>query len=438
MPLVAKRDLTGCIHHVWLTDGPLPDIAVECLVSYAPARQVLWVGHESGEVAVPRHVPGLSVRLLTQEAAGVSPARVAWLLAKLPVQHVKDEVALQIVSRWGGVFTDLDVISTGHPMPDGHLFVEEVQACDGRKLRKLHITLSIFGAPPADAVIREAAAQIQAHHTEMVSTGKMSRWMWNGACLSAVVGRCDTARLEVRPSVEYMPLPMHTRELPGSVPPTPGAPTIQDMVAKTKTINVWQRQWNPRLQQAALAWAREQRATRESLCARADAKVAVRLRQKGPQASAVAVRRVEPPLAVPPQGAERIRALLRTTMQDFIVPRLGEVVGLRVLADCLEVLDVQPHLWAREPQAATAALMHVCLAFQTQGYYDAETHAETMRAEMSGELKGGAAHKSPVEMARADVLTTLGTSREETVRLALFTLASWQSRSSQPLVHPGS
>ncbi len=364
------------IHHVWL-GKQLPALALEALRSFAPSRQVLWV---LGPAGVPRtsaamawiwlgdaavtecggfpKVLGLTVKTVPDTLMPLS--RLVWLLEQdVPVQFIKDELSLRIILRFGGVFTDLDVLSTGRELvpqksASGYLFAQEpIARRPGRPARKPGgLSLATFGAPPRAEVLQDALAAIASNLTKVGRAGgHADTWLGNQRAFTQVILERSELRDAIAEPLLHLPFPLWLRSFP---PPArePGdneVPTLAAVEGASFVVNLWSRQWSQPMQKAAVTWLRSVRA-------------------RSPRA----------PTPTPRPNDAKLRDLLRDVMSTFLMPRLGLPAALRVTADCLEAVPATMEELARRGpielatlREAAAALVHICLAFQPAPLLDA-------------------------------------------------------------------
>ena len=149
-----------CVHHLWLDLQPsasepgkpwLSELAMHCLRSWQPLKQVLWVYDLGPAEALSREVPGLHCK---NAADVLAPGLVLSLLAgHVPVQLVKDIFSMRALALQGGWWADLDVFWLGRPLPihdSGYAFVlEPHQRCAKMAFGRAHdrLTLALFALP---------------------------------------------------------------------------------------------------------------------------------------------------------------------------------------------------------------------------------------------------------------------------------------------------
>lgn len=152
------------IHHVWLqlpgASGPSP-LNMECMASWEPMPQRLWVSHELGEdeaAWLAIHCPSLQIRPVSNV---FSMHQIAgWLSSNIPVQIVKDMVSMAILAACGGLFADLDIYWLGKQPGNffqGNWFHLEPHPSAGRRFSRLsdRVTLAILAMPKDSAVANE-------------------------------------------------------------------------------------------------------------------------------------------------------------------------------------------------------------------------------------------------------------------------------------------
>ncbi len=284
MPAWASLAQDGVIHHLWI-DGSgeqeppgLSDECLECLQSWVPRLQCLWL---YADLPLPSW-PGLR----KCDLQCILPrGRAQWLLLNnVPVQVVKDMLSLRILARHGGIFTDLDIFSLGREIPlrDGYVFTQEPETgLQGTRKRKVSLlSLQFLGAPVNTCLAGVGKHMERLWHAYAKKVlnkkcepkdwrKKHTLWMRNTRMFSDFVRANDSLSQAVRPPIYHLPLGASCRNLPPFDAGDDGArvdyaqgeePSRASMVRHSLTLGIWARQWPPELKQVVLEWVRCTRA----------------------------------------------------------------------------------------------------------------------------------------------------------------------------------
>lgn len=245
---------------------------MSCLTSWCPHKQALWV-YSTLETLI---VPGVAQFDLSE----ILPQGVAsFLLAhNTPPQMVKDVMQFRILHKFGGVFTDLDVLWVGRPLPafEGDLFVWEATRDPSRRFsrRTPLLSLAICGFAQGSILARDLADKCLTRwqtHAEHVREGKLPvqwqkcspQWMANTRDLTEAVVSAGL-QAAIRMPIELQPYPLWLKDLESAscleLPPWGEVlayqPPHEELVRRHSIcVNLWERQWSQTLQRQVLALA---------------------------------------------------------------------------------------------------------------------------------------------------------------------------------------
>ncbi len=293
----AQANLVGNVHHLWLDlhaepVGPerpfLNDIALECIRSWAPMVQCLWLYDTGHGKTLAENVQGLRIK---NAADILAPGIVLSLLAgQVAMQLIKDIFSMKVLALHGGIWADLDVMWLGRipPIQSGHAFALEPHSrCSGEFLGRKsdRVTLAWFAMPKGSPLavtladhwlkywLRWAADHfLQTEPFEWDKKNQQSLWMKNTTEFTKKVLALPAARTDyLHMPLVFMPFPirMSTAQLALArhADLTPGladikaldydkpymVPALKDIALHSCTANIWQRQWPKDLQDDVLA-----------------------------------------------------------------------------------------------------------------------------------------------------------------------------------------
>jgi hypothetical protein len=124
----------GAVHHFWIFSGTTRMDATAsgklmpfCLLSHQPLPQILWTYEAS---RCETQVTGVQGVLIKNPESLMPRCQVEFMLENnVPPQFIKDIMAMKLLHRFGGVFTDSDVMGMGAPMstlaPGGFCLIKE-------------------------------------------------------------------------------------------------------------------------------------------------------------------------------------------------------------------------------------------------------------------------------------------------------------------------
>jgi hypothetical protein len=279
------------VHHIWIglpdTPGQLSDLSKNCLASWDPLPQMLWVVqplHPADATWARKHCPNLAVMPVAQ----VMPIDriAAWLHGRVAVQIVKDILSMAILEAHGGLYTDLDIFWTGRlPMlVNGYWLPLEPHRLSGHAFcrKSDRVTLACFAMPKGAELARglvakwvktwdawadkEAAAEEPFDWT--AAAVQTSLWMQNTRQFHEATERLALEQAYVLP-IYAMPwgktlkaadipaiqsgksnVPVVCQPLDYTVPyPVPSCIDVEQLAC---TVNLWARQWDTSVQQWAL------------------------------------------------------------------------------------------------------------------------------------------------------------------------------------------
>ena len=313
-----KAKVESCIegnlvHHVWLQlPGNDPfgscwscpsSLNLECLASWEPTPQTLWVSHDLGKQEatwLASHCPNLMIRPVGNVFSMVQIA--GWLSSNVPVQIVKDMVSMAILAACGGLFADLDIYWLGRQpvrLFNGYWFHLEPHPSAGRRFSRQsdRVTLAILAMPQASSLAQEllqcwkvawsvhAAGQANeaTEQTNWEDLNVITRlWMRNTNDLHKKI-----ATLELQQAIQQpiMAIPWtknltmkHIQAIESGLVDNTAArttlkydepymqPSIKTVAKFTVAVNLWVRQWkDSKVQDWALTTVRRLRAKTLSL-----------------------------------------------------------------------------------------------------------------------------------------------------------------------------
>ena len=124
----------GAVHHFWIFSGTTRMDATAsgklmpfCLLSHQPLPQILWTYEAS---RCESQVVGVQGILIKNPESLMPRCQVEFMLENnVPPQFIKDIMSMKLLHRFGGVFTDSDVMGMGAPMsrlaPGGFCLIKE-------------------------------------------------------------------------------------------------------------------------------------------------------------------------------------------------------------------------------------------------------------------------------------------------------------------------
>ena len=306
-----KRQRLACkqpgliVHHLWINMGlqaslgelGLSNMANQCLMSWVPCEQWLWV--YSPDLAMDHNVPA-NVRIM--DAQDILPAAyvVAMLLGNVPIQFIKDIFSMKAIHAHGGLWTDMDILWLGRPLAQGesgYIFTVEPHTKPASQPfgRSSHrVSLAIFGLPRGAKLAKDLGDGWLQHWLQFALRqysapeaidwtswdAQKGLWMYNTRqfTMQAIAIAAIQGSAVLRVPLEFMPLGMRLK--PSDWPALQQAlratepqlaiadityneaflqSSCADMAAYSCTVNLWDRQWPADLQDAVLAWAIQQR-----------------------------------------------------------------------------------------------------------------------------------------------------------------------------------
>ena len=264
-----ETDGQALIHHVVVfTDEAelvLRELWSECLRSYQPMQQILWLYQD---IQVPQDIGNVK----KCDASALMPlSQARWYMrGATPVHFVKDILSFKALLHFGGLFTDLDVFGLGFSwdqiMPHGILLCQEPNPDGFYQKTYTCVNLAAVGLPKgnqnAQVCVDRMVEKWKKHTVAVLDAQKKAPnwqkkhpdWMFNTRTFSELVQQDPQLRRHVLPTSFCMPLSARAKAFPAA-----GTALAEKMLVETKLLNMWDRQWPLQLKEKALLWAKQRR-----------------------------------------------------------------------------------------------------------------------------------------------------------------------------------
>ena len=264
----------------------MPEFEKMSLLSFAPLyQQTIWTYDVE---CIRRTTAGIS-NIMVKNANAIMPQGLAeYLVANsVDIRLVKDIISLGCLYKEGGIFTDLDLICLGRPLPvcSGFVFgTEPIKMLPRRRRRSSYLVVGgvpcgfnfgIIGAPLGDPRVKAWGGQLLSYWRNMaedVRTGKREKfnfskndwqngafWGYNQRHIESKLAESPVLLSAALPPASCSPIPhwmrswpaSHSAERPVAYISLPvkshgyEVPTLARIADIAPLINTWKRQWGP-------------------------------------------------------------------------------------------------------------------------------------------------------------------------------------------------
>ena len=202
MPIACKRLRSKCSKS-WASPVPIPAKANEALVHHIiisePGEEVLphslWLDVLSSYVPMPQIVwmyediklPPIANLRKCDASCLIEAGQARWLMkGNTPLHVVKDLLSMKALSRFGGLYTDLDVFGLGFAwgelVPEGILLCKEPDVKNRLQREYECVSLAMIGLPAGCKILEDCLALIMekwTRHTTAVLAGDKQRVDWS-------------------------------------------------------------------------------------------------------------------------------------------------------------------------------------------------------------------------------------------------------------------